>query len=135
MSCANDMVMGAARMVAAKGEDGAYLQLFDAAPDDMNAEAEIGEKMLRREAARRLLSQRVEAGFVGLLGFSRFEAGDSPRLYVEVFDTRDGEQRQGTATSIALSLPLKKTWTGKYRAAAPQGVFHGEADPLGVATV
>jgi hypothetical protein len=135
MSAAHDMVMGAADLVAAKGPGAAYLQLFDAAPNEPDAQAEIANERLGRDAARGLLRKRVESGFVGLLGFSCFEESDPQRVYVEVFDTREPQQRQGTAISLALSLPMKRTWTGKYRPAARQGVFHGEADSLGVGDV
>jgi hypothetical protein len=126
---ATTVLQAAAQLLLAKGAGAAFTQSFDSAPEDDSVRAEVGRERLDRTAARRVLRSRVQDGFVGLSGFSCFEE-QPPRLYVEVFDTRDPHAAPGKAMSLALSAPIKKTWTGKYRLAGRSAEIHGEADPL-----
>jgi hypothetical protein len=125
---ADELLRAAATVVAKQGESGGFWQFFDSAPDDESHQADFERERLNRAAARQVMAARVNAGFIGLLGFCCFEL-QPPRLYAEVFDTRDPSQTPGTARSIVLTMPVKKTWTGKYRAAT-QGQLGGDAEPL-----
>jgi hypothetical protein len=125
---AHELLMTVATVVGKQGDAGGFWQFYDGAPDDEAKQPEFGRERLDRTAARAALAKRIQAGFVGQLGFCCL--GTKPmQLYAEVFDTRDPSQIRGTAQSVVLTLPLKKTWTGKYRAGA-QGQLGGDAEAL-----
>jgi hypothetical protein len=119
----------ASPLLVAQGEAAAFLQAFDPAPEDDTLEADTSRERLDSDQARDAIRERLRAGFVGLSSFSCVEL-HRLRLYVEVFDSRQPEAGSNAFMSIAVSAPLKKAWTGKYRLAGTNAEILGEADPL-----
>lgn len=97
----------AATVTGQNGGNGAYLQVFDAEPEDENGDPDVANALLDRVAARNLLRRRVETGFDGLLGFSCLDVEES-RIYVEAFDTRQD-------LGFMIAAPIRKTLFGNYR--------------------